>query len=194
MFVRENFLRANLADQNYILALSGIVFVEFTTSEEWNSPGPEKIRRNIVAWGARALLYRWDVTIAPRVERPGAAIQRNITADSRVFETWSVAQCAKSLLDETLTRCGVRILRNRQCDSSGPKIVGAKPDVLLTQTDETGDEQCCACEQSYGQRDLRANEDLAETLLTRAATGPPPAFFEAVNQVRVRTLQRRIKS
>ena len=72
--------------------------------------------------------------------------------------------------------------------------MGTKAEVLLTQTDETGDEQCCACEQSDRKRDLRADEDFAETLLTHAAAGPAPAFFEAINQVRVRSLQRRIKS
>ena len=49
------------------------MFIEFTTGEERNSPGPEKTRRNIMAWGACALLYRRDVTIGTGVKRPIAA-------------------------------------------------------------------------------------------------------------------------
>jgi len=53
------------------------------------------------------------------------------------------------LFDETLTRWSIRILRHWQCDRAGPKILGAKADVLLTQTNETGDEQRGAGEQSH---------------------------------------------
>src|SRR5206468_12092650 len=121
----EHLLGAGLADQSHVLAISGVMFVKFTTSQERNSPGLKETRRNIVARGVRTLVDRRDITIGARIERPVAAVQRNIATDSRALETWDIVQRVKSLLGETLTRCGVGILGNRQCDRSGPKMVGA---------------------------------------------------------------------
>jgi hypothetical protein len=137
-----------LADQNYILALSGIVFVKFTTSEERDSPRPKISRRDVVTRSARTLFDRQDFPIGTRIESPIASIQWNVPADGCALETWHIAQCAKGLFAETLTRWGVRILCTWQCDGTDPEILRAKANILLAQPNETGDEQCRACEQS----------------------------------------------
>src|SRR5438046_7476899 len=98
------------------------------------------------------------------------------------------------LVNKALTRRTVWVLRSRQGNRTRPKILGAEAKVLLTQADETRDQQRRAGQQSDRERDLRADEDFSEALLAHTATRAAAAFFQCINQIGVRTLKRRINS
>ena len=122
-FARKNFLCPGLSDQHDILALARVVLVELAPGEKWDSPRLEVVRRHIMTRRSRALLHRRQIAIAPRVERSVTAIQRNITTNGRGLDAGDIAQRVEQLFDETLTRCGVGILRSGQCDRAGPEVL-----------------------------------------------------------------------
>src|SRR5439155_12996690 len=183
-----------LTDQTNFLSVGGIVFIEVTASQERHSPGFEISGSNLVTRHDLTLLDWRNITIAPRVKIATEANQRNIAADGRALERGNTAQRMECLFNKTLTRRTVWVLRGRQCNRTRPKILGTEAKVLLTQADETGDEQRSAGQQRDRERDLRANEDFAEALLAHTAARAAAAFFQAVNQIDVRTLKRRINS
>ena len=63
----------------------------------------------------------------------------------------------------------IGILRLRHDGEADPEILRLEPGILLTQPHETGDEQRRAGEQRDRKRDLRADQQFAETLLPHAA-------------------------
>ena len=186
--------RTGLTDQTNFLSVGGVVFIEVTASQERHSPSLEISGSNLVTGHDRALLDWRNIAIAPRIKITTEANQRNIAADSRALETRNTAQLMQCLFNKTLTRRRVGILRGRQCNRARPKILGTEADVLLTQADETRDEQRCAGQQRDRERDLRADEDFAEALLAHTAARAAAAFFQPINQIGVRTLKRRINS
>jgi len=68
--------------------------------------------------------------------------------------------------------------------------LGAKPNVLPAQLHEAGNEQGRAGEQSDRERDLCADQNFTKALLMRAAARSATAFFQSINQIGSRTLQR----
>ena len=123
------------------------MLIELTSSQKRNTPGFKIIWRNIVAWCGLAFLHGRNITVRARVKRSITSIQRNIAADCRAFEAGNIAQLVERLFCKTATRRSIGILRCRQCDRAGPQILGMEADVLLTQTDETHDEQRCSGQQ-----------------------------------------------
>ena len=63
----------------------------------------------------------------------------------------------------------------------------------MTQANKAGDEQRRARQQRDGECDLRADEQFAETLLAHTAGRSASAFFQGIDNIRARTLQRGIK-
>src|SRR5262249_30653443 len=159
VLVPENFLRAGLADQDHLLSVSRVVLIEIAARENRNSPGLEIIGRDIVKRGLLAFIQRQHFTIRPRIKCIAATggEQRNIRADGCAFESRNLSHFRKTLFDETLTRVQIGILVLRQRDETDPAIFRMKADTLLTQTNETRDQQCRARKQSDRKRDLRAN-------------------------------------
>src|SRR4029077_10356449 len=185
IFTRINFFRTGLTDQTNFLSVGGVVVVELTASQERHSPSLEISGSSLVTRRDRALLDWRNITIAPRIKITTEANQRNIATDSRALETRETAQLMECLFDKTLTRRSVGILRGRQCNRTRPKILGTEANVLLTQADETRDEQCRAGQQRDRQRYLRADQNFAETLLPHTAARAAAAFFQAINQIDV---------
>src|SRR5207237_3195693 len=106
-----------------------------------------------------------DVGVGARIERRTAAGEnRETTADRRLLKSGSRAQGIRHLISETAPRSDVGILRLRGSRQADPKIVRLETGILVTQRDETGDEQRRAREQRHRERHLRANEQFAETL------------------------------
>jgi hypothetical protein len=85
------------------------------------------------------------------------------------------------LLRETLSRIEIGILRLRQSDKTDPDTFAVVANVLPIQPHKTGDEQGRAGEQSYGEGDLRPDQNLAEPQLMGTAARPTPAFFQPVD-------------
>ena len=194
ILTRINLFRSGLTDQTNFLSVGGVVLIELTASQKRDSPCLEISGSNVVTGRDRALLDWRNFTIVPRIKITTEANQRNIAADGRALETRETAQLMECLFNKTLTRRRVEILRGRQCDRTGPKILGTEADVLLTQADETRDEQRCTGQQRDRERDLRADEDFAEALLAHTAARAAAALFQPINQIGVRTLKRRINS
>src|SRR5207249_10433951 len=163
IFIRKNLLRSGLTNQTDLLSVCRVVLIELAASQKGNTPGFEIIGRDVVAWRAGAFLHRRNIAVRARIKCSITSIQRNIAADCRALETANIAQLIKYLFCKTLTRLSVGILRDRQCNCARPKILGTEADVLLTQTDETRDEQRRAGQQRDRECDLRAYEDFAET-------------------------------
>src|SRR5205823_12794707 len=138
IFVGINFFRAGLTDQANFLRVGGVMLIEFAPREQWNSPGLEITGGNIVARPIGAFLDRRNFVISARVERAIAAVQRNIAANSRVFDPWDIAQRVERLFCETLPRRRIHILGDGQCDRTGPKILGMESNILLSETNKTG--------------------------------------------------------
>src|SRR5205807_324731 len=159
-----------------------------------NPHGFEISRRDVVAWPIRALLDRRNVAIPARVKRAVTTVQRNIAADGGALEAGHILQRVEKLLGKTLARGVVRILRRRKRDSASPKFLRMEAEVLLTQANETRDKQSGAGEQRDRERDLCADQNFAKTLLTQTAGGPPPAFFQTIDQIGLRSLKRGINS
>src|SRR5262249_26827132 len=128
-------------------SVGGVVLIELTASQERHSPGLEISGSNLVTGRDRAVLHWRDITIAPRIKISTEPNQRNIAANSHALETPNTAPLMECLLNKTLTRRRVGILRGRQCNRTRPKILGTEADVLLAQADETRDEQRCASQQ-----------------------------------------------
>ena len=143
---------------------------------------------------SRALFHRRQLVIAPRVERSVTAIQRNVPTNGRGLDAGNIAQRVEQLFDKTLTRCSVGILRSGQCDRAGPEVLRPETEILLTQTNETRDEQRRAGKQRHRKRNLRSNQNLAQPLLAATATGSAAALFQSVNEVCTRGLHGRINS
>src|SRR5262249_52924199 len=194
IFVWINLLGAGLTDQTDLLPVGQVVLIEFTARQKRHAPRLEISGGNVVTRRVGALFDWRHITIAARIKRPVAAIQRDVAADGRALQTGHIAQSVERLFDETLTRWRVRILRNRQGDRASPKILRTKADVLLIQANETGDEQRSAGQECDRERDLRANQDFAEALLPHAAAAPASALFQSVNQIGMRSLKRGINS
>ena len=167
------------------MSVGGVVLIELTASQKRHSPGLEISGSNLVTGRDRALLDWRNITIAPRIKITTEANQRNIAADGRALETRETAQLMECLFNKTLTRRSVWILRGRQCNRTRPKILGTEANVLLTQADETRDEQCCAGQQRDRERYLRADQNFAKTLLPHTAARAAAAFFQAINQIDV---------
>ena len=74
------------------------------------------------------------------------------------------------------------------------RFFGLKPGILLTQPNETRNEQRRAREQRDRERDLRADKNFAETLLPHTAARSAAAFLQSIDQIGARALQRRINS
>src|SRR5437870_1447066 len=104
-----------------------------------------------------ALLDRRNVAIAARIKSAVAARQWNIATDGRAFETGNITQRVQQLFGQTLPRGSVGILRDRQRDSAGPKLLRLEAEILLIQTNETGDEQGRASEEGRGKCNLPAD-------------------------------------
>src|SRR5262249_14013437 len=140
IFVRKNFLCPCLADQTDVAPIGKIVFVEITSGDERNSPGLQIAGHNVVAWCARSLFDRQDIAVRARVKRAISTGEGNIAADSRALDARRVSQGRECLLNETLARRRIRILRDWQIDGANPKITRLEPEILLAQPNETGDE------------------------------------------------------
>src|SRR4030095_12649925 len=153
-----NFFRTGLTDQTNFLSVAGVMLIELTTSQERHSPCLEIPGSNVATGRDRALLDWRNITIGPRIKITTEADQRNIAADGGAFEPRNTAQLMERLFNKTLTRWRVGILRGRQCDRTRPKILGTEADVLLTQADETRDEQRCTGQQCDRECDLRADQ------------------------------------
>src|SRR5206468_3717696 len=194
IFIWENLLRPGLTNQTDLLSVSRIVLIELAASQKRNTPGFEIFGRDVVAWRAGAFLHGRNIAVRARVKRSITSIQGNIAADCRALETANIVQLIKYLFCKTLTRRSIGILRDRECNCARPKTLGTEADVLLTQTDETRDEQRCAGQQRDRERDLRAYENFAETLLAHTAARAAAALFQAAHQIGVGSLERRINS
>src|SRR5207244_8432376 len=134
-------------------------------SQEWHSPGLEISGSNLVTRHDLTLLDWRNITIAPRIKITTEANQRNIAANSRTLEPGNTTQLTQCLFDKTLTRRAVGVLGGRQCNRTRPKILGTEAKVLLTQADETRDEQRRASQQSDRESGFGADEDLAEPMM-----------------------------
>src|SRR6266496_3882027 len=181
IFIWENLLRPDLTNQTDLLCVGRVVLIELTSSQKGNTPGLEIIGRDVVAWRAGAFLHGRNIAVRAHIKRSITSIQRNIAADCRALETVNIAQLIKYLFCKTLTRLSIGILRDRQCNCARPKILGMEAYVLLTQPDETRDEQRRAGQQRDRERDLRAYEDFAETLLVHTAARAAAALFQAAH-------------
>ena len=159
------------------------MLVEITSGQNGNAPGPEIIRRNIVAGRRGALVDRQNLAIGPRIECIAACAgqERNVRADGSAFEPGNGAQCSQRLLREMLPRVEIGILRLRQGDKTDPDVFAVVADVLPVQPHKTGDEQRGAGEQRYGKGHLRPDQNLAEAQLMRTTARPAPAFFQTFN-------------
>src|SRR5207248_252879 len=144
IFTGINLFRAGMADQTDFLRVGGVMLVKLTAGQQWNSPSFQICRRDVVARPISTLFDWWNIAILARVESTVTAVQRNVATDGRALEARHVLQRVEKLLGETMARHVVGILRRRERDSASPKFLRLEAEVLLTQSNETGDEQCRA--------------------------------------------------
>src|SRR5213075_659421 len=149
ILTRENLFRTGLTDQTNFLSVGGVVFIELAASQKRHSPGLEVSGSNLVTRHDLTLLDWRNIMIAPRIKITTEANQRNIAANSRALEPGNTAQLMQCLFNKTLTRRTVWVLRGRQCNRTRPKILGTEAKVLLTQADETRDQQRGASQQRF---------------------------------------------
>src|SRR5207248_4618042 len=95
-----------------------------------------------------------------------AAEERKSAAQHQVLESRSRAQRRLQLFGKTSPARLVGILGLRQGRDSDPEIVRFETGVLMAQAHEARDEQRRAREQCDRERDLRADENFAEPVLT----------------------------
>ena len=130
-----------------------------------------------MTWRVRTLLERRQITITTRVKGLVAAIQRCVATDGCILDPGNIVQRVEQLLHKTLTRCGIGILRSRQCDGAGPEMLRAETEILLAQPHKAGDQQRRAGKERDRKGDLRADKNLAEALLPYAAARSAAALF-----------------
>src|SRR6266436_9651766 len=72
IFVAENFLRAALADDNDVLPIGCVVFIEVAAGEKRNAPCLEVLWRDVVGGRGGAFIDRQDLAIGARVQEVAA--------------------------------------------------------------------------------------------------------------------------
>ena len=73
-------------------------------------------------------------------------------------------------------------------------MLRTKTKILLTQAHKAADQQTRPREQCDRERHLCAHQSFAEPLLPQTATCSASAFFQSVNEIRARGLQRWINT
>src|SRR6059058_6523906 len=98
-------------DTRSVLMIGQIVLIDIASSQNWNAPSLEIIRRNIVERRRCALIQRQNIPLITRIKRltGGAVEQRDVAADRRALESWNHAQRGESLFHEMLARSRIRI-------------------------------------------------------------------------------------
>ena len=142
ILLAKDFLRASLADQDHILILYYIVFIEIATGKKRDAKCLKVIGGDIVTRGRGTLIDRQNRAIGARIKRltTGAGEQGDVTADRRALDSWDGVQRGESSFHETLARGRIGILRLRQRNQAYPQMFGAKPNVLAAQLHKAGDE------------------------------------------------------
>ena len=172
-----------------------VLLVEIATGEERDAQGPDPSRCDVIGRRAFPLRYGRNVTVCARVERCTAAIEkREPAADRRLLHSGRCAQSARHLFGETRTGSDIRILRLGRDGESDPEITSLEAGVLLTQPHKTRDNQRRPGDQGNRKRNLRPDQQFAETLLADAAGGATPPFLQRIDDVPARALQRRIQA
>src|ERR1041385_7329189 len=98
------------------------------------------------------------------------------------------------MIDKESLGRGIRILPGRKSNEADPKTFRTKPRRLLTEPNETRNQQRGPGNKNNRQSDLRCDEAATETLLAAAAGHGAAAVLQAIHQIGTRTLPGRIET
>ena len=87
IFVAVKFARAFLTNQNHVWAAFDIVRVDVASGQQWNAPGLEKARHDIVRRRGGAFIEWRNSSFGTSVKNSATASEWDIAADAYIFKT-----------------------------------------------------------------------------------------------------------
>src|SRR5262249_59453014 len=106
------------------------------------------------------------------------ATQRQPIASARGLYARYASDAIQQVLEESANLFRLRVPGTRQRNSNGQNTVRPESWIDLLKSDETLDQQTCACQQAQRQRHFSDHEQFAQPLVATADRGTAAAFFQ----------------